>query len=128
MKALATIIIGLSFFAIAVLGFIAIGAEGEHSDCIARTAFGAICPDNAIAFIDFHIGALKSFSTAVVAAGLAILLMMVLRLLAASTSVYAPRETTQLFFWHRSGEAGPRAYRSRLRSWISLSENSPNRF
>lgn len=130
MKIFTAIIVGSAFFAIAVLGFIAIGVEGEHAGCIAKTAFGAVCPDNTFAFIDFHLGALKSFSSGIAASILAAAFLIALFSLSltAAPALHYLEKIRRAAFSRVSDDIKPGSYRRRLRSWISRSENSPNSF
>lgn len=57
----------ISFVSIAVFGFAAMDhGNGDHSGCVASTAKAINCSgeSGALAFIGFHFGAFKNFSTA----------------------------------------------------------------
>src|SRR3972149_8517151 len=68
MKSIFTTLLIFSFVGIAVFGFAAMGhSENSHSNCLAATAQGIICPDamSALDFASFHINTFRSFTTAI---------------------------------------------------------------
>jgi hypothetical protein len=85
MRITLTILVGLSFFSIAVLGFAAMhrGTEHGHHGCIAVIANGLIClkKGSPLAAVIFHLETFKSFSTAIFANNL-IMILLVLMLIA----------------------------------------------
>ena len=85
MNSFVTILLILSIIGLAAFGFFAVLCENGagHNCCIAeiiaKTVTRQACPqNNALAYIDFHFGALKSLSTAVFDAPLFLFLAIVL--------------------------------------------------
>ena len=80
MRILATQLLIISFFGLAVLGFagMAMAAGHGHSDCIATAVQGAVCPEapGTVGFINFHAGAVRFFSTAVIGASALMFLLL----------------------------------------------------
>jgi len=66
MRNLAAIIWGITFVGVSLFGFVMIGHGLPHDACIAAVSKGVVCPQgaNPLAFINFHLTILKSFSEA----------------------------------------------------------------
>ena len=119
---------------IAVFGVFSMsrGSEHGHSGCIAATAQGVDCPQEkgALSLVIFHLGAFRSFSTAIVGNGLGGMPLLFLLFLLA-VSVRSAREfpyaalRLQPFFAYQC-VAYPLPLRQRLTRWLSLHEHSPS--
>lgn len=124
----------ISVFGVAVLGFYAMnmGEHSHHAGCIASVVNGIDCPvpSNTPEFLSFHLGAFKSFSTAVLITGLSVLFALTLTYFAVlgfSTLFYDfldskiqltlrfKRFLDSLFYF---------SLRKKIR-WLILHENSP---
>ena len=131
MKKVLPFLLSIILFSITAFGFFAMGHDGSHGGCLAATAKGASCPENnPLAYVNFHFGALKTFSQAVLDYGISgalILFSLVLSLL-----VFARSESSQI-----AALESKRYYRKFLlfspfpitvatNHWLALHENSPS--
>ena len=131
MKKVFPFLLVISLFSISTLGFLAIGHEGSHGGCLAATAQGMPCPEsNPLAYVNFHFGALKSFSQAVLdygVSGALILFSLVLSLL-----VFARSEFSQIAalepkrYYRRLLSLSPFPVTIAANHWLALHENSPS--
>jgi hypothetical protein len=130
-----TILIMVSFVAIAVFGFLGIEfMTSHHAPCIVSTSQGAKCPEESgpFAYVNFHLNALRSFSTAVFHSNPAFSALVLFLVLSFSlvSGFSAVRESVR-----ERSIATPRLKADlnkptspllmRLWSWLSLHENSP---
>ena len=103
MKLLLTSLLVISFFGLAVLGFagMAMAAGHGHSDCIATAVQGAVCPEapGTAGFINFHAGAVRFFSTAVIGASALMFLLLLCALF--SESIFDNLRRLPLLFRYR---------------------------
>ncbi len=133
MKRVVTILIVVSFVAISVFGFIGVEfMTSHHEACIVSTVHGGMCPEASapLDYINFHMNALKSFSTAVFgySSALGALLLVSILALAAAFKLVAPGfADTNLAIARFGAElAKPSSpLTRRLLRWLSLCENSP---
>lgn len=124
----------VSFLAIAVFGFLAMGEHGDsglHSRCITETAAGQMCPNNPFAAAVFHISVFKSFSQVVFGNGtpgvfilLGVLALFTLsflrREILALLSLVAQERRRNLLAYE------PIPSEKNLLRWLALHENSPS--
>ncbi|MDD2807523.1 MAG: hypothetical protein PHW95_03335 [Patescibacteria group bacterium] len=126
---IATVIL-ISFILIAVFGFLGMFGESDlgYHGCLADTAQGATCPVNAgaLGMINFHLGTFLSFSSAILAYVL-ILLLVVLFLGTVDFSFdkfsgakvrSAQQQRSGNFYASRRSQLG----------WLALHSNSPSDF
>jgi len=126
-----TILIMVSFVAIAVFGFLGIEfMTSHHAPCIVSTSQGGICPEESapLGYINFHLNALRNFSTAVFASVSFLILSLILVLAFAlnlfGERMFAPEVTTPRPFGCILADFSPPLL-TRLSNWLSLHENSP---
>ncbi len=118
----------ISFIAIAVLGFIAINHNGKLHvlGCIASLKEEAFCPEeNVLAFINFHLNVLRSFSIAVFNILPALALFFVLSFLSLNLKEKIQNLANYLYFKKRQTNLS--FIRLIFMDWLSFHENSPNR-
>lgn len=124
-----TIILLVSFVGVAVFGFAGMAMDPEHSHrtCLAANVQGALpCPESgALAFLNFHLNAFRSFS-------LAVLVVLIISIIAAlwfyengageplAISGLGGSTHRQLRHWD-----APPSFLDKIISWFSLLENSP---
>lgn len=129
-----TIFICLSFIGLAVFGFIGMnhGSGHGYNGCIAVMAKGVSCPEetNSLSFLNFHVNAFKSFSTAVFGGNAlaALLFLAGLGLLigsrvAADIFSAPPRLIEYSRYKHFLESFSPP--RQKEFHWLALRENSP---
>ncbi|MBI2034093.1 MAG: hypothetical protein HYT13_03290 [Candidatus Liptonbacteria bacterium] len=132
MKTGLTISLFISFIAIAVFGILVMNLEAAdgHVSCIAQTVQGALCPESSgpFSFIDFHISAFKSFSTAVFGGNALALILTVLFLLALFALAPAAVSGSQPSFiaFHSQKSSEPILSKKPFIHWLALHENSPS--
>ena len=126
-----TISIIVSFVAIAVFGFFGIEfMTSHHASCIVSTSQGGVCPEGAapLDYVNFHLNALRNFSTAVFASvsflALSLILVLVFALNLFGERMFAPEVTTPRPFGCILTDFSPPLL-ARLSNWLSLHENSP---
>ncbi|MEK7076705.1 MAG: hypothetical protein AAB967_00580 [Patescibacteria group bacterium] len=126
----------ISFLAIAVFGFLAMGEgamEGAHGRCLTETAAGQVCPvRDSFAAAVFHLSVFRSFSQVVFGNSLFGLL---LALGLAAVLAFAQRQ--RALFILPSLNAGekrrrflryaPIPFTQDLLRWLAFHENSPSR-
>ena len=119
-------VVGIALFGVFAMGH---GAEQGHSGCIAATAQGGDCPKEAsvLSFIAFHLGALRSFSTAIFSQSILFLFLVVVSLLSliAIGRAYARIDSPGLFLLKQSLESSASPLQQRIIRWLALHENSP---
>jgi hypothetical protein len=132
MTRVATIYIVISFVSVAVFGFLGISFMNDHhAACIVSTSSGAACPgDSPISFINFHLNALKNFSTAVFSGNLfAGLLFLALALLFVRlgwlTASSSARAVAIPRYFGQPIDRFSAPLKFQLVSWLSLLEFSP---
>ncbi len=115
----------LGFISIAVFGFAAMNHDSGygHNGCIATIAQGTDCPkqESTLAFLTFHTGAFKGFSTAVFAV-LTLFLISLAALAFFPDPIFQEPNFSHYFFALRLSSF---ASSENLISWLSLHENSP---
>lgn len=126
---LASVLI-IGFFGVAVFGFFAMGHGDDHnSKCFAVVSSGADCAvfTSILEFIEFHLNALRKFSTAVFASAIELPLL----LFVFAYAVFA-FSSPQAVFHIVSRSANERMNRTarelsnrKFRHWLSLCEQSP---
>ena len=122
----------VSFVAIAVFGILAMNLEAAigHVSCIAQTIQGAMCPESSgpFSFIDFHLSAFKSFSTAVFGGNTPALILATLFLLAAFAFPPPAFLKTHSSFvtFHSQESSEPILSKKPFIHWLALHENSPS--
>jgi hypothetical protein len=103
MKFALLVLLIISFFGLAVLGFMgmAMAVGHGHSSCIATAIQGRACPEasGTAGFINFHAGAVKFFSTAVI--GVSALAFLALLSTAFSVSILNHLRRLPLLFKYR---------------------------
>lgn len=135
MKVALTIFLITGFLGIAVFGVFTMnhGAEHCHSGCIAATAQGTNCPkgENTLSFLNFHLDAFRSFSTATFGENLAnALLLLVALVLTVALAVLAsinPAPPALATNYHRRQflESYSFPFQREFTHWLALHENSP---
>lgn len=134
MKSAPAVILGFIFLSIAVFGVFAMnhGEEYGHAGCIGALARGMACPtetNGPLAFIEFHLSAFKSFSTASLGSLLAFAVLL-LFLSLALTAVFNERRGEKPIEAAREQGRGadPPSYLATryFIHWLSLHENSPS--
>ena len=131
MKRFLTAALILSFVAIAVFGFLAIG---HGQGCIATLAQGGECrnDNNPFAATFFHLDAFKEFSTAVfgdASVSLALAFIIFVFAMAAQT---LSRSAGQIALpvlavrWERLHQSFGAISKEKLSRWLALHENSPS--
>lgn len=129
-SAFATFIV-IAFIAVAVFGIFVMNLEASegHVSCLASTVKGAFCPESAgpLAFIDFHLSAFKSFSSAVFGPAVLVVLLIALVIVIpgiGKAQVFAPGLST--IFSDSRLALEPLLSERRHRHWLALHENSPS--
>lgn len=134
MKSVFATLLIIGFLGIAVFGVFSMsrGSEHGHSYCIAATARGIDCPKEggALSLAIFHLGAFRSFSTAIIGDGLGGISLLFLLLLWAVSA----RSVRELLYAASRLQpfpayqcvAYPLPLRRRLIRWLSLHEHSPS--
>ncbi len=135
MKLALTIFLITGFIGIAVFGVFAMnhGSEHGHNGCIAATAKGVDCPkeEGAISFLNFHLDAFRSFSTATFGDNIAgALLLLIALILAVAGGVVASIHTAPPALavnYHRRQflESYSFPFQREFTHWLALHENSP---
>ncbi|MBI2640333.1 MAG: hypothetical protein HYW91_00390 [Candidatus Sungbacteria bacterium] len=121
-----SVLLGMGIF-----GFAGISCEagaGAHC-CLAEIINLSICPsENPLAVIDFHFGALQSFSTATIDAGvIAAFLVLAVFTLVFSAALFSMTPDLHIItrgFWETLPRISASARVESL-SWLALHENSP---
>lgn len=132
MKFAITFFVIIGFLSIAVFGFLAMGHQsgGIHSGCIATTAKAlGVCPNaNGASAAAFHLSVYKGFSTAILLAFAAelLLIMAVMSRLGASLKISAGAPFAAIFADHKRRVTTPRLIHTQIFTrWLSRLENSP---
>ncbi len=116
----------LSFVSVAIFGFLAMDMNnlaGGHQNCIAETAnANGLCPNDIIDLSFFHVNTYKSFSLAVFASFLALLLIAGFLWIKIQNKNFEFLEKT--FFTNLNLAYKPS--QEKTFHWISLLENSPS--
>lgn len=122
-------VVGLSVF-----GFLGVSCErgGSWHCCIAEIMYQTACPHgDQSAYIDFHFGALKSFSAAVFGDAVPAFTFIFFVFLAALTPVFArnneiPKKITiNLFGLFNDFQESIFLFKQKYIRWLALHENSP---
>ena len=131
MKRVFPLLLSIIIFSITAFGFFAMGHSGGHTSCFAAGAQGAPCPErDPLAYVDFHLGALKTFSQAVLdysASSVLILFSLVISLL-----VFAKSESSQIAalepkrYYRKLLLLSPFPVTLTTNHWLALHENSPS--
>lgn len=128
MKYLTSLLLIISFIAIAVFGF-AVFDHGMHSssnDCVASAIDGIVCPTNIVNMALHHISVLQTFSQASIPSTASVLLSL---LLFAMISFFLLRKDLfylQPVFSLRGYRNPTRPHRQqKITSWLALFEHSP---
>ena len=104
MRSISASLLIISFFGLAVLGFAVMPMATGHGrmDCIATAVQGAICPEapGTVGFINFHAGAVRFFSTAILA--VSVLALLALFSATFSASILDHLRSLPLFFKYRA--------------------------
>lgn len=135
MKRTFSIYIMVSFAALALFGFTAMGHEGSaHEGCVAAASQSMDCPGGmgTLEFAAFHLRAFRSFSSADVSAGIfTVMLLAALFALArvwgsglARASLLRPFAPVPSFIHRHQSFAPP--LELILWRWLALHENSPS--
>lgn len=135
MKATLTTFLIIGFIGIAVFGVFAMNHSSGHghNGCIAATAKGMDCPkeENSLSFLNFHLDAFRSFSTATFGENLAnaFLLLIALVLTAALGIAVSIRPAPPAFATNYRRRQFLESYsfpfQRELTHWLALHENSP---
>lgn len=125
MKSAFVIILLLSFFGVAALGFMSMVSEHMHDGgCIAYSGVGAPCfLSDIVSFVFYHLNAFKYFSTAVLAAVLLVLISgMIFSLLPRPLD----EDEEDDFIFSIQNRKSPILSKSKeIIHWLSLHINSP---
>lgn len=132
MKYLLIMALVISFPGIAFLGFADMHHHNEMQNhtavCLFAASEGVNCPgqSNLLEFLNFHLGALKDYSTSAAASGVLLLIISLLTLLASALIKSIPPNLTPAS--RQSGKTGAFFIPERFKfiSWLSLLENSPS--
>lgn len=125
MKSAFTTLLIISFLGVAVFGFVSMIFGAQHNGGCIASKFGSLCPlNNPLAFVIFHLGAFKYFSTAVFGA---VLLFLLFR---SSFSILpkplnGDEEDDEFIFGYNFFDFFY-AFKRRLNHWLSLHTNSPS--
>ena len=126
MKSALTVCLLLSFAVAAIFGVFAMGhSAGTHEGCIAAISQNALCPLDAISFVNFHVEFFKSFSSAVfnfdILALLSLVFALFVMLRAIARDEKIVERTVIAFAYIRTPLT---AFQKKLR-WLAFHENSP---
>lgn len=126
-----TIILLVSFIGVAVFGFVGMAMDPDHLNqtCLAANVQGALpCPESgALAFLNFHLNAFRSFSLAVLVVLAAVSAWFVFSLFCEavwSGNRGLGNNPAQRAAQLRRRDAPP-SFLDKIINWFSLLENSP---
>ena len=124
-----SVLILIIFVSVALFSFSTMGhEENSHGNCAIAALQGFACLGNsALAFVDFHLGALKIFSSALVgqilASVLALIAFMTLALYFSGKTLIPDKIFHFYVFWDFYSADFP--IKKQLLHWLSIHENSP---
>lgn len=135
MKLALTSFLIIGFIGIAVFGVFAMnhGSGHSHNGCIAATVQGTDCPkeENSLSFLNFHLDAFRSFSTATfgeyLASALLLLIALVLTVAVGIIGIIhsAPPVLATNYRRRQFLESHSFPFQRELTHWLALHENSP---
>ncbi|OHA63853.1 MAG: hypothetical protein A2843_02400 [Candidatus Wildermuthbacteria bacterium RIFCSPHIGHO2_01_FULL_48_27b] len=134
MKSLFTALVLASF-----IGLIGFGVFGTHADmqnhdgnCIAAAVQGKDCPkqSNLAAYLTFHLGIIKNFSTTAFNYSTASLLILSLIAIGIAFGILVRHVAPPKFAYYQITQSSSRnlPFRHQLIRWLALFENSPTTF
>lgn len=124
MKVLSAIIL-IAVLGMALFGFLAMGNEMMTNTCLATIVHGSACAsENNFGMADYHVSALKYFSTLVFPALIALLSVLTFFVVSNIFQVLPEVSFVRNFSFELKKYEQPR---DRILSWLSLFELSPNR-
>lgn len=127
MKTVLTLLVVGIFGSIAIFGVLAMNHGHNHGGCLAATLAGSVCPENdAFSFLNFHLGAFKSFSTATFITG--VLLFSVFLLALGGLAAIIKEQILSLFTAYTFANKSDKRFtvRKQFARWLAFHENSPN--
>ena len=132
MKKVLPFVLSIILFSITTFGFLAMGhSGGGHGGCLAATAEGAPCPENnPLAYVNFHFGAIKAFSQAVLENGISG--VFILFSIAVSLLAFAKSDSSQIAvletktYFRKLLMFAPFPIIAAVNHWLALHENSPS--
>jgi|SRR3989344_705487 len=122
------IVVLTGFASLAVFGFMTMMAHGNHTDCAAATAQGGACPEGetALAYVSFHLDALRSFTSATFGSPFLIALALILVTFGIATGILStslPPISSRTV--NRFEDFLRPPVLTRLTAWTALHEASP---
>ena len=131
MKRVFPFLLSIIIFSITAFGFFAMGHSGGHTSCFAAGAQGAPCPErDPLAYVDFHFGAFKAFSQAVLDYGVSSVLILFSLIL--SFLVFEKSDPSQIAalepkrYYRKLLLLSPFPVTLAANHWLALHENSPS--